>query len=255
MAYYRHRKLQKIIFALICFGTFSLLLYQFTWRIQHRDVLPVDIGLPTVRSRLTTKDVFPYSRTPVDLNCTAIFEGVNSEIELAISRENINTSIQYISDEVYIKDTTDCVTFKRSRGYITAPLTKDEELFPIAYSMVVYEDANQIERLLRTLYNPQNYYCIHMDVKSSSNFRRVISGIAKCFDNVFISSRSVSVVRKSDTVLLPDLICMEDLWKYEHWKYWFNLAGNEFPLHTNLEFVQILKTLNESNHIQGIIKR
>ncbi|XP_069119179.1 beta-1,3-galactosyl-O-glycosyl-glycoprotein beta-1,6-N-acetylglucosaminyltransferase-like [Argopecten irradians] len=199
-------------------------------------------------------DYFPYQRIPVDINCKGLFDGKESEFLKADSWTNLNTS-QFISDQAYITDTADCTTFIKSRGYITKPLTMEEELYSIAYSFVVYEDANQVERLLRALYQPQNYYCIHMDDKSQPDFRRAVSGVAKCFDNVLISSVSVSVLRKSFTVLQPDLICMEDLWKYKNWKYFMNLAGNEFPLRTNLELVRILKTLNGSNHIQGILKR
>ncbi|OWF54385.1 beta-1,3-galactosyl-O-glycosyl-glycoprotein beta-1,6-N-acetylglucosaminyltransferase-like [Mizuhopecten yessoensis] len=233
----------------VCLG----LLYQI---LITRPILNGDkshLILPSTSRPKSNRPVFSYRRTRVDINCSALFDGVESELLLGDSRWNI-TSKQYVSDDVYIEETVDCDSFIVSRDYITSPLTEEEELFSIAYSLVVYKDANQVERLLRTLYRPQNYYCIHMDVKSSPVFRRAISGVAKCFPNVFISSQSVSVKRKSYTVLQPDLICMEYLWKYRKWKYLINVAGNEFPLRTNLEIVQILKTLNGSNHIQGIIK-
>ena len=44
---------------------------------------------------------------------------------------------------------------------------------------------------------------------------------------------------------------MKDHLRYTDWKYHINLAGQEFPLKTNLELVRILKAFNGSNLIQG----
>ena len=39
------------------------------------------------------------------------------------------------------------------------------------------------------------------------------------------------------------------------WKYFINLSGQMFPLHTNAELVQILKLYNGANDIEGTYKR
>ena len=44
---------------------------------------------------------------------------------------------------------------------------------------------------------------------------------------------------------------LQDLWKYSSWKYFINLTGQEFPLRTNLELIQILKSYNGGNAING----
>ncbi|XP_033759263.1 LOW QUALITY PROTEIN: beta-1,3-galactosyl-O-glycosyl-glycoprotein beta-1,6-N-acetylglucosaminyltransferase-like [Pecten maximus] len=256
MLFYRKRNRHIIILVVLLSSIYVIFRYQISSTSKLMEHYIRDhLELPkTIISNSTTGHAFPYTRLPVEIDCRALFDGKESELLIADAQYNLITN-QYISNHVYIKETVDCATFRKSRGYITSPLSEEEELFSIAYSLVVYEDANQVERLLRALYQPQNYYCIHLDIKSPPDFRRAISGIAKCFDNVLISSMSVSVLRKSYTVLQPDLICMEDLWKYNDWKYIINIAGNEFPLRTNLELVNILKTLNGSNHVEGILNK
>jgi hypothetical protein len=53
------------------------------------------------------------------------------------------------------------------------------------------------------------------------------------------------------SVLEPELICMRDLWKHTAWKYFINLTGQEFPLRTNWELVQILTAYNGANNLEG----
>ncbi|XP_070211310.1 N-acetyllactosaminide beta-1,6-N-acetylglucosaminyl-transferase-like [Littorina saxatilis] len=75
--------------------------------------------------------------------------------------------------------------------------------------------------------------------------------MARCLDNVFVSSRSVKVRWGSFSVLEPELICMEDLLHHKGWKYFINLTGQEFPLKTNLEIVRILKAVKGANLVAG----
>ena len=113
----------------------------------------------------------------------------------------------------------------------------------------------QVERLLRVIYRPQNSYCIHVDSKSGDTFKKALAAIARCFDNVFLASRSVDVQWGKFSVLEPDLICMEDLWKASAtWKYFINLTGQEFPLKTNAELVKILKVFNGANNVQTTLR-
>lgn len=108
--------------------------------------------------------------------------------------------------------------------------------------------------LLKTIYRPQNYYCIHIDSKSLLEFTATITTITSCFENVFQSSRSADIVWGTITVLEAELICMEDLWKYKAWKYFINLTGQEFPLKTNLEIVRILTAFRGANDVDSTVK-
>ncbi len=42
-------------------------------------------------------------------------------------------------------------------------MTLEERGFPLAFSVLLYEEAEQAERLLRAVYRPHNVYCIHVD--------------------------------------------------------------------------------------------
>ena len=48
---------------------------------------------------------------------------------------------------------------------------------------------------------------------------------------------------------------MQYLWKAKSWKYYINLTGQEFPLKTNLEIVQILKAMGGANIAQAMKHR
>jgi len=106
------------------------------------------------------------------------------------------------------------------------------------------------------IYRPQNFYCVHVDNKSNEFVRNGVRDISGCFDNVFVAPVSVNVKWSTFTVIQPELICMEELWKRsKKWKYFINLTGQEFPLRTNEELVRILKAYNGANNMEGTIKR
>ena len=185
-------------------------------------------------------------------NCNALLSG--SQREIAMAKDIVNkrefTKVP-ICEETYLEWTQNCDSFKQNRGYITVPLTEEEEVFPIAFSLSMFTDVEQMERLLRAVYQPQNLYCIHVDVKSSLLIHNTVRAIANCFDNVFMASQLSKVKWGDVSVLLPHLTCMKDLVKHHRgkWNYFIDLAGQEFPLRTNYEIVQILKIFNGSNDI------
>ena len=48
---------------------------------------------------------------------------------------------------------------------------------------------------------------------------------------------------------------MRDLWPFKAWKYFINLTGQEFPLRTNSELVDILTAFGGANSLEGTRKR
>ncbi|XP_070176884.1 beta-1,3-galactosyl-O-glycosyl-glycoprotein beta-1,6-N-acetylglucosaminyltransferase-like [Littorina saxatilis] len=185
--------------------------------------------------------------------CNKLIE--NDEEEIARAKQFMNEHHRVVRrDEDYIRDTRNCARFVRERGYILDSSEKEKE-FPIAFSIVFYTDLEQAERLLRATYRPHNFYCLHVDKKSSPSIREAAKGLTSCLQNVFLSSRSVSVEWGQFSVLEPELICMQDLWKYKRWRYFINLTGQEFPLKTNLQLVEILTALNGSNDVDCTTNR
>ncbi|KAM4677851.1 beta-1,3-galactosyl-O-glycosyl-glycoprotein beta-1,6-N-acetylglucosaminyltransferase 3-like [Discoglossus pictus] len=118
--------------------------------------------------------------------------------------------------------------------------------------MVIHENIEMFERLLRAIYAPQNIYCVHVDEKSPDIFKKAVSAITSCFDNVFVASKLEKVVYASWSRVQADLNCMEDLLKSDvQWRYLLNTCGTDFPIKTNAEMVRALKALNEKNSMQS----
>lgn len=108
------------------------------------------------------------------------------------------------------------------------------------------------ERLLRAIYAPQNIYCVHVDKKSKPSFRSAVMAIVSCFPNVFMVSQPVNVVYASWSRVQADINCMADLYNStSKWKYFINVCGQDFPLKTNWEIVQMLRLLKGSNSMES----
>uniref|UniRef100_A0A668UWI2 Glucosaminyl (N-acetyl) transferase 3, mucin type n=1 Tax=Oreochromis aureus TaxID=47969 RepID=A0A668UWI2_OREAU len=185
-------------------------------------------------------------------NCTGILQGEKEALlkaKLLTITKDFQKIIQ-IPDEYYINATQDCRKFQTSRKYITFPLSKEEEEFPLAYSMVVHH--KNFERLLRAIYTPQNIYCVHVDKKAPASVFAAIKAITSCFPNVFMVSKAVNVVYAGWTRVQADLNCMADLYNTSTtWKYFINLCGQDFPLKTNLEIVKSLRSLKGGNSLES----
>lgn len=191
---------------------------------------------------------FNTSKNAPNLCCKNIFNASFSDLESICENKKVKTT-----SKEYIEMTKNCSHFKISRGYITKPLTTFEEQFPLAYSILMYRDVEQSERLLRAIYRPQNSYCIHVDRKSAAKIYDAMTAIANCFDNVFVASGRYDVQWGTMTVLEPEILCMKELWnKNKTWKYFINLTGQEFPLRTNHELVKILAAFNGANDVEAI---
>ena len=180
---------------------------------------------------------------------------------LAGEPDSVKEAIQYtknhprkpISNYMFIDLLNNCTDFKMKRGYFTKPLSKLEAEFPIAFSILYYKDIHQVERLLRAIYQPQNTYCLHMDGYASDMLLLASKALARCFDNVFIASKLENVIYASFSRLKAEINCMTDALKQDKsWKYYINLASQDFPLKTNYEMVKILTLYNGSNDIEGI---
>jgi len=120
----------------------------------------------------------------------------------------------------------------------------------------MFKDVEQAERLLRAIYRPQNIYCIHVDAKSDDSIYSAMQGVASSFENVHVLTTRVDVKWGNFSVLEPELLCMEHLWKRSaSWRYFINLTGQEFRLRTNYELVRILQAYKGANDVSGTVNR
>jgi len=188
---------------------------------------------------------------PVD--CARLFEGEPIEQHYAERYQEAHLR-RPISNGEYAFKARDCDKFITDQGYITTTSSNDEIEFPLAFDLLVFKDIELFERLLRAIYRSHNFYCVHVDKKADPSFHRAVDAIVDCLKNVFVLRNNIEVTWGTFSVLEPDILCMKALLKYPKWKYFINLTGQEFPLKTNWELVQILKALNGSNIVGGSLR-
>ncbi|XP_003388749.2 PREDICTED: N-acetyllactosaminide beta-1,6-N-acetylglucosaminyl-transferase-like [Amphimedon queenslandica] len=131
--------------------------------------------------------------------------------------------------------------------------SKYEHDFPIAYEMLIYQKKTRVQqyiRLLKYLYRPHNYYCIHIDMKSSSKWTQLIRDFASCFPNIVVTEKQIHVKYARSSILYAHFECFKELMSLsKKWKYVISLHGTELPLTTNREIVETLVKMNGSNMI------
>lgn len=212
-----------------------------------------DITIATLIAERSTV----YAKTRLD--CVAMLYGDENEVERAKDFMRASGSggagaDRTISPAEMINRTQNCAEFRRTRAYFSRPLSREEAEFPIAFSILAYKDPQQVERLLRAIYAPQNFYCIHVDAKASAETIGAVRALVGCFENVFMASRLENVRWGHISIVLAEMHCIEDLMKYR-WKYFINLSGQMFPTHSNRELVKILQLYDGANDIEGSYKR
>lgn len=213
-------------------------------------VLPGIQQISTARYNCNLDQISHSSSLVSQINCAALIQGL--EPKWNMSHSYMKAHINNVkSDSEVLAYSSNCT--RLSLTYITCSASDEEMQYPIAYSILCHKDAAQVERLLRTIYQPQNVYCLHLDKKANHTFHKALENIANCFPNVFVASKLESVVYASYALLQADLNCMQDLLMHpEQRRYLINLVGQAFPLKTNREIMNILKIYNGANDLEGL---
>lgn len=175
----------------------------------------------------------------------------------ASQRNSPSLSPSMTTDDLVRLASVDCDCFRSRRGYFAAAdTTPQERAFPIAFSLLAYENFEQTERLLRLIYRPHNAYCIHVDRKSSPAMHAGMEAMASCLPNVVIARPAVNVTWGEISVVQAELLCIGYLLAHPgvKWKYFVNLVSRELPLRTNEELVKILNAYDGANDIDGTRK-
>ena len=225
-------------------------------RTEQCETVPKDSEQPVTQTNVIAHQAHVTNtqtddRIEIGKVCANLIAGDASEVNRSLAYM-VKHPRKELVPEAYPAYTRDCEWFTKQAGFITKSTTREEKDFPIAFSVLVFKDVEQVEMLLRAIYRPHNVYCIHIDKKSPIVFVRAIKAIAKCLPNVFIEKRPVDVQWGKYSVLEADLHCMDSLLSHwVRWKYFINLTGQEYPLKTNYELVQILKRYKGANDIAG----
>ena len=185
-------------------------------------------------------------------NCSLLFQGDAEEVKRVLKQNKLWDRSQF--DKEFYDQTIygNCAKI-RSEFMHNLYTTREELDFPLAFSMNVYENPQQILRFLKVIYRPHNLYCLHYDQKSSAAFKRVIKNLAKCFGNVIIPPKIYNVVWGCYTNIEAQISCTRALYAARDsypWRYAISLCGKELPLRTNREIVEILRRLNGTSAIE-----
>ena len=145
--------------------------------------------------------------------------------------------------------TKDCQASRLKYAFNRWPVTTQEEQFPLAFSFKLHKYPDMFERLLSVLWRPHNLYCVHVDSKTPPDVYWRIVNVTSCFPNIVLTQTRISVMYAS---LYADIECVKvALNSSVKWRYHINVCGQEFPLKTNLEMVQILTALNGTNDVEN----
>lgn len=186
------------------------------------------------------------------VNCQAIFANNTAEIRKAkLLSKSLPTDFRSISEiEGEIKN---CDNFVAKRGYIMTPLSQKELNTPLAFSILFYKGLDQFERLLRSVYRPNNVYCIHADLKTNARDLAALKSLINCFPNVMLASKRYNIYWGHISVLHAELSCMSDLLTSPNpWTYLINLSAQMFPLHSNRYIVDMVTKFNGSNDVEAV---
>ena len=192
-------------------------------------------------------------RPRISADCDLLRQDNRAEIEQV--KRKLHSWQNSESEEEWRESLSDCakVVEDFSSNFYNSPT---EVNFPLAYILVVYTNPRQMVRLIKTLWRPQNLFCIHPDAKQSEEFINVFRQLAKCLDNVFLPKKLEKVYYQHHSIMDSQMNCYEELVRYPamRWKYVINLCGRELPLKTNREIVESLRKLKghsviETQHI------
>ena len=192
------------------------------------------------------RGVATFIKPEISKNCSLLFRGNPDEIK-RVKEQNLKWNGTNNYNEFFEWALAGNCSKIREDFFNNFYVSREEMNFPLAFSINVHDNAQQVVRMLKLIYRPHNLYCIHYDLKVSSTFKQVFNNIAKCLSNVFVPSKLIKVNWGDDTILDAQLNCIRDLYSARllvEWKYLITLCGKELPIRTNREIVQLLEPLN-----------
>ncbi|CAB1121365.1 GT14 [Ectocarpus sp. CCAP 1310/34] len=129
------------------------------------------------------------------------------------------------------------------------------------------EELHKTKRLLKAIYDPNNFYLVHLDRKDKHSIRRDFENFIEEWDNVRMLEPALDVSWGGYTITLTAIfgICTMVQWNDE-WDFFINLSASDFPLLPQSELTTVLgkyadvgmnfvsgEPLNERNRAEVLI--
>ena len=137
-----------------------------------------------------------------------------------------------------VKDS--CTSVRNVFKYRTPKFGADS--YPIAYTVTFDRTAEQSLRMLSSIYDHENVYCIHPNARFGMLFVNVFKRISECIPNIILPDKIYEIRVKTFHHLKAELGCFGKLLNSTvPWKYGINLPSSAFPLRNNSYIVDYLR--------------
>ena len=188
-------------------------------------------------------------------DCGLVCEGNKSEVD-RLNALKVNWTNSF-SDEELLGATMNC-SWVLNYFYNNLYVTRLERSFPVAFTFLVYNNPQQVVRLLRLLYRQHNQYYVHTDSTSSPEFKATFVNIAGCLPNIHVPLDPLNVNWGHSSIMEAAMKSYKELTAVrrtqadsEKWKYVINLCGKELPIATNHEIVSHLVKLDGQSMVEA----
>ncbi|MEI7486711.1 MAG: beta-1,6-N-acetylglucosaminyltransferase [Chryseobacterium sp.] len=120
----------------------------------------------------------------------------------------------------------------------------------VAYLILVHRLPDQFKRLFTAVYEPSNFYLIHIDKKASLEIGLEVTAFLENYPNVHIL-KSENVIWGGYSMVQAELDGMNYLLNMDaKWDYFINLSGQDYPLKSQ----KIIKDFLSKNNGKSYIK-
>lgn len=125
-----------------------------------------------------------------------------------------------------------------------------EKPISVAYLILVHRLPDQFKRLFTAVYEPSNFYLIHIDKKASLEIGLEVTAFLEKYPNVHIL-KSENVIWGGYSMVQAELDGMNYLLNMDSkWDYFINLSGQDYPLKSQ----KIIKDFLSKNNGKSYIK-
>jgi hypothetical protein len=118
----------------------------------------------------------------------------------------------------------------------------------IAYLITAYKYPHLFKRMFKAIYDRQNLYLVHIDLKSERSFHEEIGHFLSGFPNARMM-KSYDWIYGGYSAIQIQLKAMQELLN-EDWDFFINLTGQDFPLKTQAFMRDYLKRERLHNFMQ-----
>lgn len=120
----------------------------------------------------------------------------------------------------------------------------------IGYLILVHRYPQQFQRLFRAIYDPSNFYVVHVDKNSGPELNAEVEAFLRAFSNAEVLE-SKPALWGGYSLVDAELRGMKRLLAMSpSWSHFINLSGQDFPLKTQAEIMAYLRSNENREYIK-----